>query len=272
MVTLHDEIAAILLEAGREMSTREIADEVNARGIYRKQDGSHVSPYQVHGRTANYAHMFARHGSMVRLTIVSGADAAEAVRGSSSPSPSRRRTRAPESESTPRESGRMVGLPPVGGPDARVLVLGTFPGVESLARRQYYANARNQFWHVLFAAFDAVDPKVHAARVAFCLSNGVALWDVLEACVRDGSEDSAIVRGSEQPNDVAGWLRAHRSVRVVLLNGAKAAALFRRHVGPALSASGTSVEAVTMPSTSAARAMPAHEKRSVWVRALQGVA
>lgn len=68
MATLHHEIAAILAEAGRTwMSTDEIADAVNRRGIYRKRDGSAMTAFQVHGRTRNYAGLFDRDGSMVRL-------------------------------------------------------------------------------------------------------------------------------------------------------------------------------------------------------------
>lgn len=68
MVTLHEEVAAILAESGRTwMSTDEIADEVNRRGIYRKRDGSAMTAFQVHGRTRNYAGLFDRDGSMVRL-------------------------------------------------------------------------------------------------------------------------------------------------------------------------------------------------------------
>ena len=67
-VMLHDEIALILQANGKRwMTTRELADEVNRRGRYLKKDGSEVTPYQVHGRTRQYSHMFERDGSRVRL-------------------------------------------------------------------------------------------------------------------------------------------------------------------------------------------------------------
>ena len=67
-IALHEEIAAILSESGRGwMTTTEIADEVNRRSTYHKRDGSLVSPFQVHGRTRNYATLFDRDGSRVRL-------------------------------------------------------------------------------------------------------------------------------------------------------------------------------------------------------------
>ena len=66
--TLHEELVAILREAGnRWMTTEELARLVNARDRYRKRDDSAVTPYQVHGRTKNYPHLFERDGSRVRL-------------------------------------------------------------------------------------------------------------------------------------------------------------------------------------------------------------
>jgi hypothetical protein len=67
-VRLHEEIAEILREHGnRWMTTQEVADLVNARGRYRKKDGTTVSAFQVHGRTRNYLVIFEREGSRVRL-------------------------------------------------------------------------------------------------------------------------------------------------------------------------------------------------------------
>jgi hypothetical protein len=67
-VKLHEEIDAILRKhGGGWMTTQGIADAVNRRGRYTKRDGSAVTPYQVHGRTKNYPHLFDRDGSRVRL-------------------------------------------------------------------------------------------------------------------------------------------------------------------------------------------------------------
>ena len=49
------------------MTTEKIAEAVNERDNYRKKDGSAVTAFQIHGRTRNYAHLFEREGSKVRL-------------------------------------------------------------------------------------------------------------------------------------------------------------------------------------------------------------
>lgn len=66
-VKLHDELVAILRERGEAMTTRELAAEVNRRGRYEKRDGTPVTDYQIHGRTKNYADLFERDGTTVRL-------------------------------------------------------------------------------------------------------------------------------------------------------------------------------------------------------------
>lgn len=65
---LHDEIARILRdEENRWMTTEEIATAVNVARRFRKRDGTDVTAFQIHGRTRNYARLFERDGSRVRL-------------------------------------------------------------------------------------------------------------------------------------------------------------------------------------------------------------
>lgn len=69
-VLLHDEIADILHANGTEwMTTREVADQLNARGRYIKEDRSKVRAFQVKLRAKNYPHLFDRDGSRVRLKV-----------------------------------------------------------------------------------------------------------------------------------------------------------------------------------------------------------
>jgi hypothetical protein len=71
-VTLHAEIAAILRDRGTPMTTREIAEAVNARGVYPKRDNTPITPFQIQGRTRNYPQLFDRDGQSVILRAAQG--------------------------------------------------------------------------------------------------------------------------------------------------------------------------------------------------------
>jgi hypoxanthine-DNA glycosylase len=93
-------------------------------------------------------------------------------------------------------------FPPIMGPDARILVLGSLPGDRSLAAQRYYAHPQNQFWHLMSPVVGrdlvALD---YADRLAALRATGVALWDVIGSARRAGSSDAAIV--DPQGNDIA---------------------------------------------------------------------
>ncbi|MBL0028691.1 MAG: DNA-deoxyinosine glycosylase [Rhodanobacteraceae bacterium] len=155
-------------------------------------------------------------------------------------------------------------FPPLIAAHARVLILGSMPGVASLRAQQYYAHPRNQFWPILGELL-GFDPSAdYALRVQALHRAGIAVWDVLAECERDGSLDSAIDTMSEQPNDVPGLLAAHPSIRRILFNGHKAASSLRRHFP------GWSVEGTVLPSTSPAHAsIAASGKSEIWRRAVR---
>lgn len=125
-----------------------------------------------------------------------------------------------------------TSFPPLARPDARILVLGSMPGRRSLDEARYYAHPRNLFWPFM-ARVAGFDPGLgYEARVQALLCAGVALWDVLAACERPGSLDTAIRRASERPNAIGELLHAHPGITLVACNGGKALQLFQRHVRP----------------------------------------
>lgn len=87
----------------------------------------------------------------------------------------------------------LAGLAPVIDATTRILVLGSFPGAASLAAQQYYAHPRNQLWPLLSALTgEDLATLPYAERLPRLLAHGFGLWDVLGACEREGSLDSAI--------------------------------------------------------------------------------
>jgi hypoxanthine-DNA glycosylase len=87
----------------------------------------------------------------------------------------------------------LTGLAPVIAANTRILILGSFPGAASLAAQQYYAHPRNQLWPILSALTgEDLAAQAYDERLPRLLKHGFGLWDVLGACERQGSLDSAI--------------------------------------------------------------------------------
>lgn len=150
-----------------------------------------------------------------------------------------------------------------------MLILGSMPGRASLEAGQYYAHAQNLFWCILGEITGAAPAAPYAARAHALKDCGIALWDVLASCAREGSLDSAIDDASIHANDFAAFYHAHRGITQVFFNGAKAEACYRRHVLPAIEGLGPRSH-VRLPSTSPANAsMPRAHKERAWKRALR---
>ena len=151
---------------------------------------------------------------------------------------------------------KLRGLPPVLAPDARVLILGSFPGVASLAAKQYYAHPRNHFWPLLAALLDEPLPALdYRARLARLRHHGIALWDTIVGCERVGSLDTAI-RNAER-GEIGRVRRAAPAVGLVCFNGKTAgrAEPMWRDAG---------YETLVLPSTSPAYTRPFSEKLAAW--------
>ncbi|MEC5407014.1 DNA-deoxyinosine glycosylase [Paraburkholderia sp. MPAMCS5] len=146
------------------------------------------------------------------------------------------------------------GFPPVIAAGTHTLILGSFPGEASLAATQYYAHPRNQFWRLLGAVLGerALHELPYEERLARVLSHGIGIWDVLDACHRQGSLDSAI--RNAQPNDFAS-LREHAPLlKKVCFNG-KTAGRF----APVIGAAGYAT--LVLPSSSPANAMLSFDQK-----------
>lgn len=144
---------------------------------------------------------------------------------------------------------------------AKVLVLGSFPGVASLQSQQYYAHPRNQFWPILSALWGlqgskALNALPYAQRLPVVQAHGLAIWDVYAHCERVGSLDSAIERA--ELNDLPGLIQRIPSLQAIAHNGGESA----RHM-KITQALGLPV--FKLPSTSPANASWSFERKlSAW--------
>jgi hypoxanthine-DNA glycosylase len=156
----------------------------------------------------------------------------------------------------------LPGLAPVVSPNTRLLVLGSFPSVASLAAQQYYGHPRNQFWPVLAALFgQPLADWTYAQRLAFVREHGLGIWDVHARCRRRGSLDVDI-RDAE-PNDLAGLVATLPRLALIAHNGGESARAMRitRALGRPV---------LWLPSTSPANASWSFERKcAAWRQAFE---
>lgn len=162
---------------------------------------------------------------------------------------------------------RSVGFEAIAATDARVLILGTLPGVKSLEQAEYYAHPRNSFWWIMGQLVGASPDLAYEDRLHQLRKSGIALWDVCHAAQRSGSSDANILLKTVQPNNFAAFLKTHPHIEVICFNGKPAQNLFRRLVMP-LPASIRPIPQQVLPSTSPAYAIKPEEKLLRWQEAL----
>ncbi len=140
----------------------------------------------------------------------------------------------------------LTSLPPLIDDRSSVLVLGSFPSKQSLAKHEYYGNPQNHFWQIMGILF-SFDPQApYGERTTALISNSVAVWDVIAECSREGSGDDAILDATANP--LLSLLRDHPNVRHIAFNGGTALRAARVFV-PDLFEDGN-VESQRFPSTS----------------------
>ncbi len=158
-------------------------------------------------------------------------------------------------------SARKASFGPIVDAGTRLLVLGSLPGEVSLARSQYYAHPRNQFWRLMAAVLDDAEAAAPAyeTRLATLERHGVGLWDVVRSAHRAGSLD-ANIRGHE-PNALAALVETLPCLTAVAFNGAAASAIGRK-----LLVGVRGLTLLDLPSSSPALTLPFERKLAAWAR------
>lgn len=159
---------------------------------------------------------------------------------------------------------RIECFEPVAAADARLLILGTMPSVESLRQSFYYSHPRNAFWSVVAQVLSEPFPETIEDKKRMLLRRRIALWDVCGSCVRSGSLDSHI--RDVQPNDFEMLFRRCANLQKILFNGAMAERLYVRNVR--IVPQGCICE--RMPSTSPAHTMRYEAKLAAWRGGMEG--
>lgn len=146
-----------------------------------------------------------------------------------------------------------------------IMILGTMPGVKSLAEQQYYAHPQNAFWKIISIlyhdgkSFDNYEDKKHCL-----LKNYIGLWDNLHYCRREGSLDTNIT--DAVPNDFENLFQTYPNVRKVLFNGQSSYKFFKKYHPTQLEKTAYEI----MPSTSPANASARFEQKlEIWKQALK---
>ena len=101
------------------------------------------------------------------------------------------------------------------------------------------------------------------------LAAGIALWDVIDHCEREGSLDSAINQETLIPNDFEAFFKQSSNIKLIAFNGQSVKKLFDKHVAKS-QVIPEGIELIVLPSTSPAYAgMTFQDKLQAWKAALE---
>jgi len=151
----------------------------------------------------------------------------------------------------------------VGNSNAKVLILGSMPSMRSLEKQQYYAHPQNAFWRIIAHLFNQGKALDYQQGEALLIDQGIALWDVLKFCDRQGSLDSAINKETMEMNDFADLFLTFPKLRYVFFNGSMAESTYKKQVQPLVEESAAYIKYKKLPSTSPAYAAMKFEAKLV---------
>lgn len=159
---------------------------------------------------------------------------------------------------------RLIAFPPILPVKPHTLILGTMPGEKSLEANEYYAHPQNQFWKFMGDIYGAEQSLPYTQRIEILKKQNIAVWDVLQTCIRKGSMDSDI----KNPivNDFANFYNKNPTIALVVFNSLVAEKLYKRLVLHTLT---QQIEYRRVPSPSPANARLNYaDKLALWKETL----
>lgn len=120
------------------------------------------------------------------------------------------------------------GFEPVFDNNSKILILGSFPSVQSRKVEFYYGNVRNRFWETICGYFCLSVPESVQDKKEFLHSHGIALWDIVTECEIEASKDATIK--NFKVADVKKLLQKSK-IEFIILNGSTAFDIFEKYYG-----------------------------------------
>ena len=111
------------------------------------------------------------------------------------------------------------GLDPLVNIETSILILGTFPGQDSLTKSEYYADSSNRFWPTISDILGIYETDYNI-KTRCLLDSGTGTWDIFAYVQRKGSSDRGIEKGLYC--DIIGFLIQHRHIKNIAFNGKNA--------------------------------------------------
>lgn len=171
------------------------------------------------------------------------------------------------------------GLQYVFDENTRVIILGTFPSVQS-RDKCYYNNKNNQFWPIISKCFNegkALENRDE--RYSCLLKNNIGLWDVIYSCKFECGEksslDSKIIKESIVYNDFTILKDKCPKLKYLVFNSKNAQKFFNGYIKEKPERKSW-LEHYTylqpLPSTSSANArINKTEKEAIWINFLRSI-
>ncbi len=152
---------------------------------------------------------------------------------------------------------RINSFPPIINDHSKILILGSVPGIKSLEKQQYYAHPQNKFWKIIFEILEEPFTTDYDEKIKLLKSRGVAVWDVIDSCEREGSLDTKI--RNEEHNDILMLLKNHPSINAIFCNGQKSYKNIQK-----VFAGESEIPIFALPSTSPAYTIKYEQKLEHW--------
>lgn len=143
-----------------------------------------------------------------------------------------------------KEQSSIIAHPfqPVYNAQSRILILGSFPSQASRIRQFYYGHPQNRFWPLIASLLQVPQPHTISEKKELLYRSGIALYDAVNACTINKSEDASI--DSVRPSNLDAIFKT-ADIQAVFTNGSKAYEICTKKIG---------ITAIKLPSTSPANA------------------